>query len=290
MVLIAAGAVWGITFALAKIITGEGAHPVGINLWQTVIAALVLGICLSVRKMPLPLDRSHVSFYLICGLCGTVIPGTLLFYCAIHLPAGVLAITIATVPILTFIAALFFRIEVLLFKRIGGVLLGVLSIVLISAPETSLPDAGSRIWVLIAVLASLSYCVENMFIALKRPPGTDVLTPLCGMQCVAAIILGAIVLITDSGVPISWIMDWRGWMLVAMALISVVAYSSFIYLINTCGPVFASQMAYVITISGVFWGILILAESHTSWVWLSLLVMLAGLFLVQPRRLKPANS
>jgi len=283
LVLLAAGAVWGITVTLAKIITGEGAHPLGINLWQTVIATLVLGTCLTVRKMPLPLDRSHVSFYLICGLCGTVIPGTLLFYCAIYLPAGVLAITIATVPILTFIAALFFRIEVLLFKRIGGVLLGALSIVLIAAPETSLPDPGSRIWVLIAVLASLNYCVENMYIALKKPPGTDVLTLLFGMQCVAAIILAVIVLITDSGVPIGWIMDWRGWMLVAMALISVVAYASFIYLIDSFGPVFASQMAYVITISGVFWGALILAESHTSWIWLSLLVMLAGLFLVQPR-------
>ena len=284
LILLVAGSVWGITFTFAKIITGEGAHPLGINLWQAVIAATVLAVYLVIRRTPLPLDRSHITFYIVCGLCGTVIPGTLLFYCANYLPAGVLAITIATVPIMTFVAALYFQIEILLIKRVVGVLLGALSIVLIAAPETSLPDPGSRIWVLIAVFASLNYCFENLYITLKKPAGTDVLTLLCGMQCVATLILAPVVLVTDSGIPVTWIVDWRGWMLVAMALISVFAYASFIYLISRTGPVFASQMAYVITISGVFWGILILSEAHAGWIWLSLLVMLAGLFLVQPRQ------
>jgi drug/metabolite transporter (DMT)-like permease len=46
--------------------------------------------------------------------------------------------------------------------------------------------------------------------------------------------------------------------------------------------VFASQCAYAVTISGVIWGIMIFSEQHSIWVWLSVIVMLLGLMLVNP--------
>ncbi|MCH6566672.1 MAG: hypothetical protein IH811_12505 [Proteobacteria bacterium] len=36
------------------------------------------------------------------------------------------------------------------------------------------------------------------------------------------------------------------------------------------------------TISGILWGIVIFSEVHTIWVWLSVVVMMAGLALVTP--------
>ena len=49
------------------------------------------------------------------------------------------------------------------------------------------------------------------------------------------------------------------------------------------GPVFASQCAYVVTLAGVLWGILIYGEAHSTWVWASLVVMIIALSLVRPR-------
>jgi len=37
-----------------------------------------------------------------------------------------------------------------------------------------------------------------------------------------------------------------------------------------------------VTISGILWGIVIFSEVHTIWLWLSVLVMMAGLALVTP--------
>ncbi len=56
----------------------------------------------------------------------------------------------------------------------------------------------------------------------------------------------------------------------------------FFYTIKTSGPVFASQCAYVVTIAGVIWGIIVFAEEHSLWVWSSVIVMLLGLMLVNP--------
>jgi drug/metabolite transporter (DMT)-like permease len=56
----------------------------------------------------------------------------------------------------------------------------------------------------------------------------------------------------------------------------------FFYTIKTCGPVFASQCAYAVTISGVIWGIIVFSEQHSIWIWISVMVMLLGLALVSP--------
>ena len=60
------------------------------------------------------------------------------------------------------------------------------------------------------------------------------------------------------------------------------AYLMFFYTIKTSGPVFASQCAYAVTISGVIWGIIVFSEQHSIWVWISVMVMLLGLALVSP--------
>lgn len=284
-ILIIFGGVWGVTFSLARFLVQSGAHPLGLNLWVAIIGSVALGTILFAKRQRLPIDKAHLWFYLVCAVTGTVIPGTLLFYAAGRVPAGVLAIALAMVPMMTFLGALYFRLESNDGRRILGVVLGLISIIMIAAPETSLPDPNSRIWVVIAVLASLLYCIENIFIAIKKPLDTDALTILCGMQILATIMMLPVVFVTDSFVVISWPYDFKDAVLIAMALINIFSYGAFIYLVDTCGPVFASQMAYVITLAGVLWGILIFSESHSVWIWAALLLMMAGLFLVRPRKL-----
>ena len=72
--------------------------------------------------------------------------------------------------------------------------------------------------------------------------------------------------------------------LIAMTVLHLVAYGGFIWLIGRAGPVFAAQVGYVVTLSGVFLGIVILGEQHSAWVWISLALALVGLALVQPRQ------
>jgi len=42
--------------------------------------------------------------------------------------------------------------------------------------------------------------------------------------------------------------------------------------IKSSGAVFATQCAYIVTLSGVFWGIVIFAEEHSIRVWSSVAV------------------
>jgi drug/metabolite transporter (DMT)-like permease len=277
------GSVWGVTFSLAKIATAGGAHPLGITLWQAVFGAIFLLCFMLARRRPLPMGRRFLAFYLVCGLLGTAVPSSLFFYAAAHVPAGVLAITIASVPILTFAAALAFRLDRMAVRRVLGVLLGMLAVVLMMAPESGQPEASATPWILVAVLASACYAAENVYIALRRPSGCDAYTILCGMLLVAALVLAPVVIATHSFVPLSWPLGGVELAIIGMAAINVVAYGLFIYLVTSAGPVFASQMAYVVTLSGIVWGIAIFGEQHSLWIWAALAAMMAALILVTPR-------
>ena len=74
------------------------------------------------------------------------------------------------------------------------------------------------------------------------------------------------------------------WAVLGLALIATIAYTMFVTTVERAGPIFASQVGYVVTLAGVFWGMLLFGESHSAWVWVSLVTMLAGLALVTPRK------
>lgn len=74
------------------------------------------------------------------------------------------------------------------------------------------------------------------------------------------------------------------WTIIALAVITAVAYTLFITVINIAGPVFASQTGYPATLGGVVWGMVLFGETHSSWVWASVVTMILGLALVTPRK------
>ena len=94
---------------------------------------------------------------------------------------------------------------------------------------------------------------------------------------------------TDSFVPLVWPWGIVEWSIVGMAFISTVAYGLFVYLISKAGPVFAAQTAYVVTVSGVIWGMIIFGEAHSWWIWGSIGLMMFGLALVSPGKDNKSN-
>ena len=283
LLLIAAGFTWGATYSLAKIATQSDIHPLALNFWQAVFGLDALLLYTAIRRRRFPLSKEHIEFYLIAGVLGTIIPGVLYFVAARELPAGILAITIATVPMLTLVVSRALGSENLSVARLVGILLGAVGILFILVPDTSLPDASAAPFVILAVFCALCYAIENVYIDFRMPAG-EALTILCGMMAVAALIMGPIVIVFDVFWWPQWPLGAVEWAIVGMALFNAFAYGTFVHLVNTAGPVFASQTAYVVTLSGVGWCRLIFGESHSKWVIAATACMMVGLALVRPRK------
>ncbi len=278
------GAAWGLSFSLARIAAGGGIHPFSITFWEALSAGTVLlGVCLF-RGRRVPLSRELVLFYLACGAIGMVIPNAVFFYAAAHVPAGILSISLAVNPLITFLASAALGLERLALDRIAGVVLGIVAIVLLVGPEQSLPDPAQLPWVLACVAAAGCYAAFNVMVSLWRPKGAASFTTTTALFAMAALQLIPVMAATDSFVLPGWPWTSVEWSLLGLGLINAVAFSLFVYLIETAGPVFTSQTANLVTLFGVLWGIVIFNEQNSTWVWLSLATMMLAIALVSPRR------
>ena len=112
------GAAWGLSFSLAKLVAIEGTTPIGIAFWQCLLAGLLLLGYVRYRGRQMVMTRPAIRLYIIIALLGTAIPSVCFYYSASRLPAGVLAITVTLVPILTYGLALLLRSEILIFLNL----------------------------------------------------------------------------------------------------------------------------------------------------------------------------
>jgi drug/metabolite transporter (DMT)-like permease len=279
--ILTAGVVWGSTFSLAMIATADGTHPMALTTWHVILAALLFSIICLVSKVPV-FNFRRLPVYILIAAMGLVIPDLLYYFAAPHLNAGILSITVSTVPLFTYAIMWTMRFEALILKRTLGIVLGMIAILLLVLPDQGLGSTHANYWILAVVVCAVLYAIENVYIAKGIGDEMDIRELLSGSNIVAVIVLLPATAWMGVGVPVSWIFTSAGLAITAIAVFSTVAYLMFFYTIKTAGPVFASQCAYIVTISGVLWGIIIFAETHTVWVWLSVLVMMAGLALVTP--------
>lgn len=283
LMVFAIGITWGVTFSLARIAAEAGAHPIGLTFWQAAGGALVLlPICIFRRALP-RFNWQNIKRFTVIALAGTAIPGTLFFYAAAHVPAGILAISIALVPMLTYAFAWILGIDKYATRRFMGIVLGFGAILLLSLPETSLPDPGMVKWMLLALVASVFYTIENLYVDICIPQGADLIALLMGGLLVAALVLTPLIYLQDAFVALHYPFQNIEWAIVSLAFVSSAAYATFLYVVKMSGSVFASMAGYMITLAGVFWGMVFFDESHSVWVWAALLLMLAGMALVTPR-------
>lgn len=280
--LIAIGVFWAATSPLSKVSVSTGYHPVPLTLWNTIISVIVLTPLLYLKKGRLPLDRRHVLFFLGCGLLGTAFPNSLSYEAYRHLPIGVISIVYASIPMTTLVVALLLRMERIDLRRLGGLALGGGAVALIAIPEASLPDPEQAIWVLVPVMVAISYAAENIYMAKARPEGCDALTVLTGLSWGALFLLIPTLLVTGEDFLPKEASLVEG-AVVANTGLHLLAYFGFIWLIGHAGPVFASQVGYVVTGMGVLFGMIFFGESHSLWVWAALALMLGGVSLVKPR-------
>lgn len=285
------GIVWATTVPLIKIAVSSGLQPFGITFWEVAIVSSILFVVILVRGYKVSLKREHLKYCFVLSLTGTLFPNTFSYIAAAELPAGIFAIIIATVPMCVLVIALMLKTEQVAGKRIFGILLGVAAMVLLAVPESSLPDREKAIYILIAFVAPLSYGVEGNYISLKAPKDLHPVSVLFVASLIALPISG-IISIFSGQFFVPNILSGNSFSnselaIIAFASAHAFAYSGYMWLVGLAGPVFSSQIAYVVTVTAVSLSWYFLGEEYSNLVWFALIMMLGGLALVQPNTATP---
>jgi drug/metabolite transporter (DMT)-like permease len=281
--LVLMGAGWGLTVPLAKIAVSGGYRHFGLIFWQFVIGAVLLAVISLVRRRPLPLGRKQLRLYLIIALIGTLLPNAASYEAARHLPAGILAVVIALVPMFAFPIALLMRVEKFGWQRLLGLSFGIAGIALLIGPDASLPTGAAAIFILLAMVTPAFYGLESNVIAKWGTYGCDPIQVLLGAEIVGALIAAPLAISTGTWIDPHVALSAPDYALILMAIIHALAYAGYVWLVGRAGGVFAAQVAYLVTGFGVLWSMWLLGETYSGFVWAAIAAIFAGIFMVQPR-------
>jgi drug/metabolite transporter (DMT)-like permease len=291
--LLVMGISWGGSFTLAKIATTAGGPPLGLALWEGLGSGALLWFGLAASGRGLRFETRHLRFYLVSGLLGVAVPAACLFFAARRLPVGVLSLVVTMVPILTYAVATLAAVERFVWLRAVGLVAGLGGALLVLLPATSLPEPAMAGWALLGFAGSALYALQNVYIAKSRPIDSDSYTLSCGTLLGGGVLLLPAVLATGSLItllppPLGPAWGAIEWSTVGLTLINAVCTILFFALIRFAGPVFASQVAYVVTLAGILWGIALFGERHSAWVWSAVGLLFLGIALVGLRGRRPA--
>lgn len=273
------GFIWGTGYTFARFATTHGVSPLGYSFWQSLGPALFLGL-LSRNKFSFSNLTKHWRYFLIASLTGIVLPNTNMYFAAPHLPAGLLAVIVNTVPIFAYPLALIAKREVFTGLRIGGVGLALVGVMLIIAPHTNLPSPSAMLWTLLALFTPLSFAFCSVYISRYSPTNSDSASLAAGTLIFSSLFLMPIVVTSGNFYSLHLPLTSPDIAIVLEILFSSLGYILFFKLIKIAGPVYYSLVAGMVALTGLFWGYVVFHEHMTTLENAGVIFILLALFLV----------
>ncbi len=279
--LILLGICFGGMLTLNRIVTDGGVPVLSYVFWQALGSMIiVLFICIWKRNLP-PITPRHILLvYIILALLNFVIPFLTLATVASRVPTGVLSIGLALIPFFIYGMSLPLKLEKLQLHKMIGLALGLTGVLLVLIPRTSLPDQNMVGWVVLGLLAPVCWSLRSVLLPILRPKLMKSLPLIAGLLVASTLMLSVMVLSSGN----FWyfqneftIVEWA----VIAAIINNVIMLSLIYeLIRLTGPLFFSTSNYVGTLVGVGMGTFVFGDVPSIWIWIAVLFVFSGLFLV----------
>lgn len=277
VLLIVAGLIYSLLFPFNRIATENGVPALGYVVWLSLGGgALMLIICAARRKLP-HLGRRHLVTYMVGGALSVAAPMTLLALAAPRLPSSVITMIVVLAPILSYLFALPTGLDRFRWLGLAGLLCATGGVLLILLPESSLPAPGMVGWVLLTLLASISFALFNIFIDLYAPPKESGLQLGTGTLIAAGLIMLPVTAISGDFHLFPGPSAEGDFAVLYATLINAARWWLMFIIIIMTGAVFVSQTAYIIVLAGFGWQALFFGGSVSGYIWAAAALLLLGL-------------
>ena len=282
-VLVLLGIMWGGVPSIAKYVTQQGIPPLSYSFWIVSIAAAILIIVNFLRGAKLP--PRNTWFYFVCGVTGTALPTTMMYFSLLWIPASLMVLLLASAPIFTFVIAIGFGVEKYHPLKFLGLLLAMTGILLILMPD-SISTMNSPVPAILLGLATpLFYAINIVYTARRRPENLHVLDLSVSMLIAAAIVLFFVTILTGPLYPLWNVESDVALLILLHGTITGTAFCFFYSLVKYAGALFSSQVTYTVTIFGIIIGTYAHDEVLPILVWVAAALMFAGVGFIQRARL-----
>ena len=285
----ALGLIWGASFLFIKYGL-QGMGPTVIVFGRSASGALALAAIMALTGRPLFSGlRRRLGLFVFMAVANALIPWVLIAWGEEHISSGLASILNST----TTLWAAVFIFWVIPAERpsplnYAGVLVGIAGVVILVIPDLSAHGiSGDVVGALAVVGASVSYAVAALFVRVKMR-GMNVYEQSLGQLTVTAVLALPLAVL---GVPSLHLTPLSVGAVLALGVGgSGIAYLLYYYTMHTLGPVRATGVTFIVPITAVFWGVVLLRENLTLVTVAGMVVTLTGVVLANRRRRAPAPA
>ncbi|MDR7279861.1 DMT family transporter [Catenuloplanes atrovinosus] len=263
---LALAAVWGASFLFIGIGVRE-LHPVYVTLFRVVAGALTLAVVLLLSRDRLPRDPVAWGHLFVIGVFGVTIPFTLFGYGEQRVSSGLAGIWNATTPLLTLpIAALVLRTETLTARRVAGVGVGFLGVLVVLGVWDGVGGAqlsGQLMCLGAAACYGFAIPYQKRFLG-HRPDSSASLAAGQLLMATVQLLVAAPLLAGAPPSPLGLSPEVIGSVLALGVFGTGLAFLVNMRNIRVMGASAAASVTYLIPLFAVLLGVLVLDE-HISW-------------------------
>jgi drug/metabolite transporter (DMT)-like permease len=275
---------WGGSFFFNGVVLKE-LPPFTLVLLRVALAALMLLPLLWLYRIRFPGGLSGWMPFIAIGLFNNVLPFSLIVVGQTYIPSGLASILNATTPLFTVIVMTAAGEEKLLARRIAGVVVGLLGVIILHGDGIGL-ERGQGIGILLCLAAALSYGVSAL-VARRLP--SDV--PPLGAATFQMLASAAMMTVVAGLVEHPWRLPMPGattWLAVIglAALSTALAYIVFFQILRRSGATNVMLVTLLVPVTAILLGWLVLGEKISLREIAGALVIGSALLLIDGRALK----
>jgi drug/metabolite transporter (DMT)-like permease len=279
LLLLLLGAIWGSSFFNIKIAT-YSFEPYTLALIRVIFASLFLLFVSFFYRIKIKAFSKEWKIYALVGLCNIAIPFSLIAVGTNKVDSYLAAILMSTTPLTgSILAHIFTKNEKITFYKSIGIILGFAGVLLLFFDKLILNES-NYFFALVILIGSTFYSIAGILI-LKKMKNAGNLDVTTSTMIWALIFLLPIAFIFEEPFNSNPRLDSVLSLIYLGSVATGFAWWLRFKILMKNGLVFQTQVAYLIPIFGVIFGMVVLNEQITWKVFASLIIIMSGIYIVK---------
>lgn len=276
--------IWGSTYLLNKIAVGQ-LPPFMLAAIRFVSAGILIFIMAKIMRIPITITKNQFKNTVIAGFLFLTFGNGVVVWALRYVDSGFAALEISAQPLIILVLMRILQGKKIQPMSVIGVILGIIGIYLLVSQQQIINKEGSFLGMVLIFLAMLSWAYGSLFVAKADLPSNYFVNT--GYQMLmGGLMLGISSLLFNE----SWTMpsDWEPPVQMAMILLilfgSIVAFTSFNYLLKVVSPEKVATSTYVNPIVALALGWYFLEEQLTVQSIVAAAILLTGVYFINTKK------
>ena len=276
--------IWGSTYLLNKIAVTE-LPPLMLASIRFLIASVLIFVIARILGYILKITKAQFKNCAIVGFLFLTFGNGGVVWALKYVDSGFAALEISAQPLVILLMMRFFEGKKILPMSMVGVLLGIIGIYLLVSQKELIGQEGSAIGMLMIFVCMLSWSYGSLFVSKADLPSNFFINT--GYQMITG---GSMLLIASLVFGETWTLpsQWSQPVQISMILLvlfgSIVAFTSFNYLLRVVSPEKVATSTYVNPVIAMLLGWYLLNEQITAQSIIAAVVLLTGVFFINTKK------